>query len=494
MIPALAWTARLLAFVACGLSAYLWYASATASPVVGCGWSEFDCDAALGSRWSKWFGVPVAAGGLACYAAAFAGTLIAGRAGGQGTLGWRLLEGTTALAVGSALWFFGVQAAALGSFCLYCMATHACGVALAAVVVAWRWQASQASDDGAAALSLTLSGSTAAADRGGLLRGPPTLGVPTLAGLMGVAALAGGQLLSEAPATVAEYEVELGEAIDLGSAPPTSEAEAVNSDSPSEAAVAVTAAKTPISGEPASLKPAPRTAPLRKAGGSRTLSLLNGSLRIDAYRQPILGSPEAPHVIVELMDYACPHCREFHDKLHEALELFDGRVAVVVLPVPGEITCNPYTTKSRKVSAGACFAAKLSLAVASLDPMRFESFHEWMLEDDRIPSRTSSLIAARERVAADDLSLALQDNDGRFARQVRQNVELAYALRKRGRFGLPSQIIGDTIQVGPPETVEQLCELWSRRLGLPNPAPTNDGDSDDETNGDSAGADQTASL
>ena len=60
----------------------------------------------------------------------------------------------------------------------------------------------------------------------------------------------------------------------------------------------------------------------------------------------MLGSPEAPHVVVEMMDYACPHCRDharaveaLREEMGEALELewhaFELRPEPVALH-PGE--------------------------------------------------------------------------------------------------------------------------------------------------------------
>ncbi len=444
----LPWTARTLAFVALCLSAYLTWISATTATAIGCDFAAFDCDAALASPWAKWLGVPVAAGGLLCYGLALAGALLAGRAGSLGSIGWRLLEIATPLAVGAGLWFTFIQATALESFCLYCMATHGCGVLMAASVLAWRY----ASGDGDVPMpAIGLSPLTAADETST----PPRLGIPTALGIVGIVVLAIGQV-AWAPATmVVSDDVHLESPVSL-SAEDNLEEESTGSEQ-------VTTAK-PIVESPQPIDRYPRI-----PNGSRKISLLKNQLTIDAYDHAVIGSPEAPHLVVEMMDYACPHCREFHDTLTEAVERFEGQIGIVIMPIPGEILCNPYVTKARKKSAGACYAAKLSIAVSMLSPDEFESFHEWMLEADEIPRRTASLIEARRVVDADALSKRLRDSDGTLSRKIKQYVELAAALGRNNRFGLPAQILGDRFIAGTPKTIDDLCKAWADAFGLETP-------------------------
>jgi uncharacterized membrane protein/protein-disulfide isomerase len=448
----MAWITRLLAATALGLSAYLLWASATLQPVVGCNaFSGADCDAVLASPWAKWLGMPVAAGGAACYALALVGSFLAGGRGSLATAGWRMMEFTAPLAIGAGLWFTGVQFVEVGSLCVWCLATHACGLAMAIAMLVWR---NSAAVDGPRPVAISPIASAPALTHAA--EGPPSLGLPTVLGLLGVIVLAGGQTMFAAP-TVSEYTAEISEQFDLGDTTTKETAEPVNEVEPEATAAAETTT------------PQESSKPARRKGGSRMVSALNGRLKFDTYEQAILGSPEAPHVVVEMMDYACPHCREFNEKLTEALRRFDGQIAVVVMPVPNEIACNPYVQKARKQSLGACYAAKLSLAVSKIAPEKFEAFHEWMLEGDSIPSRTSALIEARNHVDGDEISRALVDEDGSLAARVKNYVELSAAIAKQGRFGLPAQILGNKVIAGPPDTVDQLCETWAEAFGLETP-------------------------
>jgi hypothetical protein len=262
-------------------------------------------------------------------------------------------------------------------------------------------------------------------------------------------------------AAVSEFQADLSEEVSFAASPKESSEEPDPVAAAPEAETSrETTAKQPTT-QPA--------APLRKAGGSRMVGFLKGRLKIDAYDHAVLGSPEAPHVVLEMMDYACPHCREFHERLTEALERFKGEVAVIVMPVPSEISCNPYVQKAKPKSAGACYAAKLSLVVSRLEPERFPAFHEWMLRDDVIPSRTKSLIEAQRYVEPDELSLALRDDDGKLAGRIRDYVELAAQIGRQKRFGFPAQVVGNTVFAGPVESTDKLCEAWAKEFGLEQP-------------------------
>lgn len=455
MKPLLPWVTRTLALVAIGLSAYLTWISATTATAIGCDFSAFDCEAALASPWAKWLGVPVAAGGLLCYVVALVGSLLAGRSGFTGSFGWRLLEVASPLAVGAGIWFTFIQITALESFCLYCVLTHACGLLMAIAATAWRLT----QDDEGNVPAFVLSAPGTEIQTGSV---PPSLGIPTALGVAGVIALAVGQVVWSPATLVVIDDTKLDGTITLDG---TGESEATETNLESDAE-SITTAKPII--EPVKTDSNRQRYP-RVPNGSRKLSLLNGQLNIDAYDHAVLGSPEAPHLVVEFMDYACPHCREFHDTLTEAVKRFDGEIGVIIMPIPGEVLCNKYVQKARPKSAGACYAAKLSLAVSRLAPEDFEQFHEWMLEPDTIRRRTTSLIEARRHTDNEELSKRLRDNDGSLKKQINQYVELAAALGRNNRFGLPAQILGDRFIAGTPASIDDLCKAWAEAFDIDLP-------------------------
>jgi uncharacterized membrane protein/protein-disulfide isomerase len=467
--PLLAWPLATLSLVACGLSAYLWYASASAGGVAGCDWGAFDCDAALGSSWAKVLGVPVAAFGLACYLMAAIGAVLV--AVSSSRIGWRLLELATPAAVGGAIWFTALQAFSLETFCLYCVLTHACGLGVAALAIALRVTAPRRS---APALVGITPGMMLPATAGAVSVGPPSLGVPTVASLLGVLGLVLAQLTTPAPgprvveadALPADLQVEFAPA-------PAETAAALGtepvgpSDPAAQDAGSEPAMTPPSASETAAAKLRAEDAvlsPRRRPTGSREVSFLGGRLKVDLYDHPLLGSPDAPNVVLEFMDYACPHCREFHEKVAEAMLRYPGEVAIVVMPVPSEILCNPYVPKARKQSRGACRIAKLSVATADAAPSSFGKLHRWLLEGDNLPEYGLALSQAHKLVDAGKLSQSLS-SDATAAR-IQQYVKLFASMRSAGVTGLPTQVLKDRAVSGPAKSVEALCDLWVETFNL----------------------------
>jgi len=110
------------------------------------------------------------------------------------------------------------------------------------------------------------------------------------------------------------------------------------------------------------------------------MKFLNGRLEIDVYEHGLLGSPEADLIVIELVDYTCPDCRQVHQYLNTVREQLGDRFAVIVFPVPLETTCNRYIRSTQSKHVGACKYAKLALAVFSVAPDKFGQFHDWLMD------------------------------------------------------------------------------------------------------------------
>ena len=61
---------------------------------------------------------------------------------------------------------------------------------------------------------------------------------------------------------------------------------------------------------------------------------------------PTVGSPQATHYLVMLSDYACPYCRQMHRVLEKTLARYDGRIGLIVLPIPLDRKCNALLVQS----------------------------------------------------------------------------------------------------------------------------------------------------
>jgi uncharacterized membrane protein len=143
--PAIVWTLRALAVVALAISGYLTRLSYTGQTAIGCGRaSGLDCEHVLNSRWSYWidgyYSVPVSAAAAGLWLTVLLVSLLAGVPSLPGIrrVTWWLLTVLATSAAGAAVWFVGLQAFKLHHWCLYCLATHACGLLAFAMTIGQR--------------------------------------------------------------------------------------------------------------------------------------------------------------------------------------------------------------------------------------------------------------------------------------------------------------------------------------------------------------------
>ncbi len=286
----------LAALVAMGISAYLAWASWTAGEVAGCtADGAFDCDTVLVSRWSKWFGVPVAAFGTVAYLGIIAAAWPAAARPQSGAMS--LLLALSLAATGAACWFVGLQLFELQSFCFYCMLVHTCGLLIAGLALTIYFTADPYANEGQPRAVVGMSASqipSVMANRG---TDEPVVGPPfaALLAAIGVALLVAGQLLGPDSSKVALREIELKP---VASAPNN----VANVDRQSPDFMENQPITRSVDSE-------------EQRNPERLVSFVGLPHPIDAYNMPLVGSRDAKHVLVEMLDYTCTHCRELHPRL-----------------------------------------------------------------------------------------------------------------------------------------------------------------------------------
>jgi uncharacterized membrane protein len=202
----------------------------------------------------------------------------------------------------------------------------------------------------------------------------------------------------------------------------------------------------------------------------REITLLGGKLKLNVYDHPILGSPEAEHVIVELISYDCPHCRKSNAFVKRATSRYGNQVAVIVAMVPMESRCNPLVTDPAASHADACKAAATGLAIAKIRPSYFPRFHEFMMSGskERPPRFESVLSKAYGWVDRNKLREVRDSKE--VGKQIASYINLFGTLRnqnaKKKEFGLPIQILGDHVLAGGIEKADDLYKAWEEHLGV----------------------------
>ncbi|RYD62204.1 MAG: hypothetical protein EOP83_15200 [Verrucomicrobiaceae bacterium] len=134
---------------------------------------------------------------------------------------------------------------------------------------------------------------------------------------------------------------------------------------------------------------------IRGQGGGRKVSFDGGSKRYDVNALPRLGSPYAKHVLVEYFDYQCPACRTMHGFLETLRSRHPQDIAIIVLPVPLERSCNRLLGPKDAVHEGSCELSRAALAVWRANPAAFEEVHDALFADSQVGLRL-----AREKAPA----------------------------------------------------------------------------------------------
>jgi uncharacterized membrane protein len=503
------WTLRVLAWLAFGVSAYLAWHAVNQSSVSGCGIAGANsCDVVLGSSWSKWLGAPVAVLGLACYSLLAALSVV---------LEWRndrlgrwintMFVALSILAACASIWFIALQVFAIGKFCTFCLITDIAGIAIGiiAIVCAVRWlletryiRRMRSSASGLTALRTALP--TAARNTPETVVHAPVLPTPSLpiafvCALTAMAALVGGQILIPSKTFTVE-EGTLNQSIALVGAndtqqktgdetddtqrhvalrvPSNEDGDARVSESSadpttttnSDSATAANAA----SGNGANSASDPPTngssAPVRTEPG-RMVEFLNGKLRLDVYKHPLIGSPDAPHVMIEMVSYDCPHCRKMHGIIKKALARYGDQVAVIIMPIPFEKGCNKLIVSDTGSKPGACVTARLAVGIGEVRPSQFAKFHDWLMsgDEEKPPGVDKTLPKAYEMAGRDRLRAYIHGEE--VNKQIAEYVDLYSRLHGTRRdFGLPVQILGNNVMHGIVEKEEDVFKAWEENLGL----------------------------
>lgn len=497
------WTLCVLAWLAFGVTSYLAWSAITQTPVLGCAvGSQSGCDLVLSSKWSRWLEIPVSVLGLACYATLATLSLFLGvRNAVANRWSTTLFVMLSIIAASASLWFIGVQIFVLGSFCPYCLVTDICGIAIGILATIFAMQAAleQRAFAKPRALQPGLIGLRAPSSAGAR-NTPSTIAVestspkmiPALAGACAlVAVLIGGQIVFPSK-TFGIEKVALNQSIQLDG-PKTAKADEASSTAATHVAMRVpndndpgqqpiksedftqadATAKTNSASAHDEQKPkdeTPTASDPKPAAKERLVKFLGGKLTLDVYKHPIIGSPDAPHIVIEMVSYDCSHCRKMHTTMQHALERYGDQVAILIMVQPLDKECNKLVKDPAASHQGACTIARLGIGIAKLNPGAFADFHEFLMSGDKDKPPAMETVIPKAYVLADRSQLRDYTKSDELARQLDGYIDLYDLIQKlnqgKKNFGLPIQIIGDFVISGSVEKEEDVFKAWEQHLGV----------------------------
>lgn len=427
----------LAALVAAGLSSYLAYKSIWPGKMAGCTFESFDCEGALASSWSHWLGVPVAVMGGVVYLAIAAFVWPAALSPRGPAMTVLIALATSAL--GAGIWFTGLQLFDLDGLCLFCLITHACGVAIAVLTLVLYCTAGT---DTRSWTRITSSGSIPGivASRGDA-ESPihPIAGF--VAGLVVVGALIAAQLLLPTDLSKPMQEVDL-QHVTRATPEPTGESSTAPdfmSDGPeAEATQRPTTPETP----------------------KRLLNFAAFARPLDTQAIPMLGDPDATYVVAEMFDYTCSHCRKLHPPLKAARERYGDQLAIALVHVPLSAECNDHLPPGKRGRKEACEYARLAIGVWQLAPDEFPAFHDWLMTGSRAPAIADAKKRALE-IAGDRLLL-----DDKLKSQLTERLRRQAGDWHTLKAGLPLLLFSDSAMSGAGVGEAEVFRLLEEKLGV----------------------------
>jgi uncharacterized membrane protein len=197
-------------------------------------------------------------------------------------------------------------------------------------------------------------------------------------------------------------------------------------------------------------------------GPGRQISVLNGSLPLVVADEPVLGDPQAKHLVVILFDYCCPHCRETHGHLLDGMTKYPNQYALVLLPMPLDKSCNVHVEETEPRFQDACELARLALAVWKADRMKFAEFDRRLFEPEQPRPLAEARAKAVSLIGQENLAAALRDPE--IEKTLQRNIA-AYDRSTAGRIPVILSPEFATI-VGRPADAEELFGILETELKL----------------------------
>jgi protein-disulfide isomerase len=199
------------------------------------------------------------------------------------------------------------------------------------------------------------------------------------------------------------------------------------------------------------------TAGTKDKAKRRLVSMNGGSVRLDIAQWPLVGSLNAKYVFVEMFDYSCSHCRKTHWAIKGAAEKLGGDLAVVVLPVPLNASCNNSVKVTSSQFIESCEIAELAVSVWRIDATKFAAFHNWMFAGDKAPTFAKAKAHAETLINEEKLVAELSSKVP--SQYIAKNVEL---YKRAGSGNVPKLIFPRTTIVGEFTSIDALVDVILR--------------------------------
>jgi uncharacterized membrane protein len=193
---------------------------------------------------------------------------------------------------------------------------------------------------------------------------------------------------------------------------------------------------------------------------------------VDYHDAPMVGSPDAPYIVLLLFDYQCAHCQKLHFMLNEAVRRYAGKLSFALCPAPLNTSCNPYIPQDVDAFKNSCELAKIGMAVWVARREAFPAFENWMFTFESGDSwHPRNLEAARVKAVelAGKTEFDAAWSDPRIEQYMRTCIQIYGQTIQGGKGGIPKLIFGSRWVIPEPNNAEDLVMILQRSLAVPAP-------------------------
>ena len=143
---------------------------------------------------------------------------------------------------------------------------------------------------------------------------------------------------------------------------------------------------------------------------SRLITIV-GKTRLDVRQWPLIGEPTAKYIFAEMYDYTCPHCQSLHKSIEKVFKKHGDNVAILVLPVPLNASCNNQVGVTEPQHRDACDLARLAIAVWRANPKKLREYHNWLFKETRtvVEARNRAIKAVTKEALDKELKKKMPD-------------------------------------------------------------------------------------
>jgi uncharacterized membrane protein/protein-disulfide isomerase len=191
---------------------------------------------------------------------------------------------------------------------------------------------------------------------------------------------------------------------------------------------------------------------------------------IDYKTAPIIGSPDAPHVVKLLFDYQCTHCQKLHFMLDEVVRRYSGKLSFVLCPAPLNTQCNPYIPRDVDAFKNSCELARIGLMVWAASHEAFHELENWMFtfeSGDKWKPRSLDDVRAKAVELIGKEKMDNTANKNWVESYMQTCVQIYGQTLQNGKGGIPKMVYGSKWVIPQPNNEEDLIKVLQETFDLP---------------------------